>query len=214
MDLGHRKVAFITPYHQSQWCVERLRGVQHAFAAAGLPEGVALFDASVDNLLELMVRQKPFSTFRRHLRQFEDAVSRPYDLTQNLFEENLALHHMEAQFLKSHLEPYFRRALADSATTAWIGATDMVGLIALTFLRTNGVGVPQAKSVISYDDTIEAFGVGLSSYSFNVAAIVQAMFDHITSGPSRRARGPQVLEVPGVVMARATTGPVPGGPDS
>jgi hypothetical protein len=209
LDLGHRTVAFITPYHRSEWCIERLRGVKGAFAAAGLPDGVVLFDASVDNLLARMVKQKPFSTFQRQLRQFEDAVSRPYDLTQDLFEKNLALHHMEAQYLKSHLEPYLTRALQDRAITAWIGATDMVGLIALAFLRTGGVRVPQAKSVISYDDTIEAFGVGLSSYSFNVAAIVQAMFDHITSGPSRRARGPQVLAIPGVVMARATTGPAP-----
>jgi len=63
--------------------------------------------------------------------------------------------------------------------------------------------------VTALDNTEDSFGQGLTSYDFNVPAIVQTMFDHILEPRRSIPRAGPILEVPGVVMARQSSGPAP-----
>jgi DNA-binding LacI/PurR family transcriptional regulator/DNA-binding transcriptional regulator YhcF (GntR family) len=206
LDLGHRHVAFITPYANIEWSTSRMLGLQRAFERAGPACRLTVFDASIGDLWAHLLRVAPYRSLQRSVERFVSRTNRPYDGSQEPFPGTFTQHYMTSQFLKSHLEPCFRRALADHTITAWVAAHDMVGLVALGFLEGNGVRVPQEVSVVSYDDTIEAFGVGLSSYNFNVAAMAQAMLDHILRDARPRKAGAGVLEIPGTVMARRSSG--------
>jgi len=68
--------------------------------------------------------------------------------------------------------------------------------------------VPQDISVIGFDDGLEASLTRLTSYSFNGAAVMHAMLDHVLSGGRspllRGVRHP--IEVPGAIVVRQTTG--------
>ncbi|MBD3240531.1 MAG: hypothetical protein GF331_08090 [Chitinivibrionales bacterium] len=101
----------------------------------------------------------------------------------------------------------FERALRDTAITAWVAINDPCGYAALDFLHGKKVAVPDRIALIAFDDSVEAFVLGLSSYNFNVAAVVRAMIGHLLSppgGPS--ARAPRLVEVAGRVVARESTG--------
>jgi len=92
----------------------------------------------------------------------------------------------------------------DSAT-AWVAHNDTIALLALDYLQEHHVQLPQELSLIGFDDTLEGFGRGLSSYSFNVTAIVSAMFEHVLA-PRRTGPRSRVVEIPGMVLERQTSG--------
>jgi hypothetical protein len=64
-------------------------------------------------------------------------------------------------------------------------------------------------SVVSFDDTPEALHHGLTSYNFDVPAVVRAMLSHLheprASRLAARQHAPVVIE--GFVTERGTSGP-------
>jgi DNA-binding LacI/PurR family transcriptional regulator len=62
-------------------------------------------------------------------------------------------------------------------------------------------------SLIGFDDTLEAYLQGLSSYSFNLPAIINAALEHVLA-PKRTGRCKPMQELPGMVMERRTSGSV------
>jgi len=84
---------------------------------------------------------------------------------------------------------------------------DLLALPILDQLSEERVRVPDELSVVSFDNTMPAQLKGLSSYSFNYPAIVNAMLEHILD-PKRTRSGDGVVEVPGMVVERQTSGSV------
>lgn len=207
--LGHRRIAVFTPFSESVWSRIRIEGMQRVVARAGRECSLEVFDATLPQLWDRIMENPVFDDYFRSVERFAQATNRPGDSTEDLFTGNVTRHYIMSQFLKSHMTPYFRRALADPGITAWVGANDLVGLVALGFLRGEGVPVPGRVSVVSFDDIIEAFGVGLSSYNFNVPSIVRAMLEHVMAPPRLHRTVIDDYEIPGMVMARQSTGPPP-----
>jgi DNA-binding LacI/PurR family transcriptional regulator len=114
---------------------------------------------------------------------------------------------MEDRHFRAHAEPLFRKALALKRVTAWVCVNDAMALVAQDYLKARKIGMPQRLSLIGFDDTMEAFGQGLSSYNFNVANVVQTMLGHLLK-PSRKSETAAAVELPGIVMQRTTSGPV------
>lgn len=85
---------------------------------------------------------------------------------------------------------------------------DDLALIALDYLREAGVRLPRKMSPVGFDDTLEGFGEGLTSYSFNVAAIVNEMLEHVLAPGRTRPRDGSV-EMAGMVVERQTSGEAP-----
>jgi DNA-binding LacI/PurR family transcriptional regulator/DNA-binding transcriptional regulator YhcF (GntR family) len=109
---------------------------------------------------------------------------------------------------ESNIETFFAQALASSAATAWVCATDIIGFGALRFLRAHGVDVPGDISVLGFDNTpVEALEHRLTSFDFNAAAFVHQMLHFIIRPP--RPRGEhhhEPVEVEGTIIERDTTG--------
>ena len=58
-----------------------------------------------------------------------------------------------------------------------------------------------------FDDTVAAFGHGLTSYNFNMPAVVAAMIGFILS-PQRPPAGCDdagIIDAPGMIMVRSST---------
>jgi LacI family transcriptional regulator len=85
---------------------------------------------------------------------------------------------------------------------------DAIAWPCVTLLRSRGVRVPQDICVAGFDDTLESFLNGLTSYNFNSEGAAQGMLNHILAPPRGPTRGrrQRVAEVPGFVSLRATTG--------
>jgi hypothetical protein len=109
-----------------------------------------------------------------------------------------------------HCAARIRAELARSETTAWVAFNDTLAFALLDILQAEGVAVPERISVVAFDDVPDAYDIGLTTYNFNISAIVNAMFDHILGGPlGRRLGNRRVVEIPGYVVERQTSGQAP-----
>jgi DNA-binding LacI/PurR family transcriptional regulator len=99
--------------------------------------------------------------------------------------------------------------LPRSGFTAWAGDSDGTCLSCLDYLQIKGVPVPDALSIVGFDDSFEAFLRRLTTYNFNGAAYMRAMLAHVLrphdSGASREPGG--FTTIPGYVVERWSAGP-------
>jgi DNA-binding LacI/PurR family transcriptional regulator/DNA-binding transcriptional regulator YhcF (GntR family) len=208
VSLGHRRAAVFCPSNTLLGWDERYRGIARAFEQAGCAEGTRLFSIPLGEDVALTRED-------RVLARYESYTHRTLDpdkdhLTDSFFPNHLAPF-LNAKRQQIRMAPLFQKALQDRTCTAWVGLSDSCARTALDFLHRRGVGVPGEISLVGFDNEAESFATGLSSYDFNMAAAVGAMLEHIMGSPlySSPAK-PQsvVVEIPGRVVARATTGPV------
>jgi DNA-binding GntR family transcriptional regulator/DNA-binding LacI/PurR family transcriptional regulator len=200
---GHRKIAYISPFHASV-SQSRLRGLQDSFRRAGFASGVVPF-ISLEYphewaLLESQKERRSRPAAPRHLSQPEKLVY-PYS--------RLSMHLEMEREIAACIEPFvarqFETALKDPQITAWVCYDDRIALFALDYLNYFKIPVPEKISLIGLDDTLEGLRRNLSSYNFNVHAVVNAMLDHVLRPPSpKRARPNEVVEIGGMVMDRTT----------
>ena len=123
---------------------------------------------------------------------------------------------MQTEFIEFARKRYrtgILSALSLRGVTAWVVENDQLAFVVLEVLRSRGVRVPERISVVGFDDEPDAFGVGLTTYNYNVSAYVDAMVDYILGGlSSRHLRGHGLTEIPGYVVERSSCDPVPSAP--
>ena len=100
-----------------------------------------------------------------------------------------------------YLQPLFEKALKTSSATAWVCSDDKSALAAMSFLASEGVGVPDDISVVGFDNWAGNFYCGLSSYDFNMnGMILQAL--GMIADPKSLNRIPPVMEFDGYLVER------------
>jgi hypothetical protein len=208
---GHQAAACISLVDTALWCRSRAEGVEEAFSRAGGNAKRFVLKHFADfSELDRALRSAP------HVRRLQADLA-AYEATANpdvpgrgdLFGANVYTSAIWGAFLRPHVEELFEQALADRALTAWAPVSDLVAFLALQFLKRKRVKVPADISVVGFDNTVEAFACGLSSYDFNEAAAVHAALEHLLKPPSPRGRRAALTasEVEGFVMQRRTTAP-------
>jgi DNA-binding LacI/PurR family transcriptional regulator len=209
LEMGHRHIAFVTPYGRHVWSRNRCAGCTAAFNAAGLSDHVHVFtpspiDAeeatkhSIDDLIPLVnMLLGAGDMIPGFLRS---------DFSSYLSAENLRRVYRGAQTGRI-LAPLFGKMLDDTRITAWVTVNDAVAFHALDFLSERGVRVPEDISLISFDDTFEASQRNLSSYNFNIPGVVHAVMSYLLN-PQRfsAARFGTEVELDGVVVTRKSCG--------
>jgi hypothetical protein len=207
MQQGHRRVAYIGAAHKSAWSQHRYRELGRVFASAGSEYGVTLFaDDEVAGPGELYEdpRLEP-AVARAVARGMPTALGLDPARTARFSERMgaIAVSTMRDTVRYERLWPLFGKAHEDESITAWVCANDEVALLALQFLKEQGVAVPRDISVIGFDDVPEAAVHGLTSYNFNLDGLVNAMLSHIIR-PSFTPKNRPAIEIEGVVIERGS----------
>lgn len=201
--LGHRKVAWLTSSPGHQWSEERQAGLQQAFESMGLGQAVVSY-ATREPLTLHGTQSTSGHGVGFDRSEMEHVPPQGYGFTRYRGTDSAKLRGI----LRQHLQPLFERALADRALTAWVGANDYVALAAMEFLREQGVTPGNRISVAGFDDGLDAVVEDLTSYSFNEERVVDAIINHVLAPhPPRTTDSGVMVDVPGMVMARGTTGP-------
>jgi DNA-binding LacI/PurR family transcriptional regulator len=211
LSLGHRRVACIALFSEEGWMRERIRALEDAYEEAGQSHGVGRFllqsPASMPELNRTFdERMREYAGIQRTVEQFyHTSLGLPAD-AKHLTAPDMSTYHMKAHFVQALMEPVFKNALLDKSITAWVCIQDQLALFALDFLRRNSIRVPRDISVVSIDDTIEAFGNRLNSYNYNMPAVVNALLRHVMSYKRSSAgeNAPGIIEVPGQIMDRGS----------
>jgi len=204
LERGHRRVAYISPYIRFDWCRDRFDGLRYSFARAGLNRGVApITDATLENYGEIhswISAQAWYRSVRRHAQSIETIADRRFGVDDHLLLDRHVLPGLVNRFIDHRVRPLFQTALRDRGVSAWVVTNDMVALLALRFLGQRRDG---HVAVVGFDGSPEASLHGLTSYSFNVAAVVHEGLNHVL-GPGRGRRG-RVVVVPGLLVERDST---------
>lgn len=204
---GHRDIACFSINNSAPWCRNRTAGVRRAWEIAG--GGAGTFSLhKIDQLTHLFgvtsedSAKEPFVSLMKQFARFDKALGID-NLSQSHSLYDHAIPYMFDRYVAQRLLPLFEQALSERRATAWVVVTDVAALAALEFLRGKGVSVPGDIALAGFDDTVEAFGSGLTSYNFNVPAVVDRLLGHVLGhGPTH---GDSPVELPGAVMERATT---------
>jgi DNA-binding LacI/PurR family transcriptional regulator len=115
------------------------------------------------------------------------------------------------------MEPLCERALKDGAITAWVAANDETATILMDFLQMRGVKVPRQISVISFDNFHDAARRRLTSYDFNLRAVLHAALTFLVhTAEFTDLRRKSVIEMPGMLVERESVRKATGtgSPDS
>ncbi|QQS03462.1 MAG: substrate-binding domain-containing protein [Fibrobacterota bacterium] len=193
--LGHRHLAYVSPWHASRWSQNRLQGMQKE---AALHDGrVESFHLEGESDWD---RLGPAWTDPVLMKRFpEGLLSRLVEGSAEPF-RTMAIHHLGWNRIRSDLAPVFEKALASKAT-AWVVANDLCACFALRWLRERGVDVPGKVSVAGFDDTLDALRNDLTSYRFSTTAMAREMIYQILSPHAIR----KISHHAGIVVERGST---------
>lgn len=201
-ELGHDHAAFISPFHVSEWSRNRLSGLRRAYAAESGGKVEAYTFDKLRYITDVRGMVKPALLDMAHSwwRQASPDARTVLESSERRVRE-ATLRAIEHEALRVMAAPLFTRARAEPAISAWVCANDQVATLALEFL--GGAGSPAQRCVVGFDDSSEALGLGLTSYSTNAGGAVQAMLGHVL-GRGPRSAGSRV-EIDGVVVERRST---------
>jgi len=208
VELGHRKAAFFPPKHEANDDIPntRLKGIAETFTCA--TTSISIFNRPVPKSKQLAFSSQNFNLFISSLRPVVRDFIRKYGLRNecSVYVSYCAKIYTDLELRSVLYHDDFNDALAQSGITAWVCYNDTIALGALDFLKSKGVEVPKTISVIGFDDTIEGLGRGLTSYNFNIPAIIDAILAYLLFPMRKLKKGPpDIVEIPGKIMEREST---------
>ena len=216
IELGHRRVAVLSPFGEAGWSGNRLRGVVHAFRAAGLDGALVLATPALcddDALRRAVARTRGYRALARATERLRVALDPGRTPDEARIPRGLAFRTFTSDAVAGQARPLFERALAEPGVSAWVGVNDAVALAALRFLPAARRRVPEDVSVVGFDNAIDALRAGLASYDFNVSALADALVEHVVGWRSRGGRDlAPVVEIPGTLVERASLDVPPARP--
>ena len=213
LGLGHRSIAYFSPFHKINWSRERLAGLRDVARAGGTEATVVPFTI---NQYTRTAEYLPSALRHWDLAPLLDSYERwlqgaPETLRSRVepeIESSLKWAYLAGEVYR-HMEPLFRKALAVKKITAWVAANDNVAAMMLDFLARKKVPVPDRLSVVSFDNSTVALRNYLTSYDFNMQQFASAIVSFILKkGYFARSRKETELEIEGTLVERMTTGAV------
>jgi DNA-binding LacI/PurR family transcriptional regulator len=202
LGLGHKRIAFFSPY-TAPLAKDLAAGLIQAAAMTGQPDAIADFaqkqlSSSEELGRTVMTRYNKFVHIGPGLPPDYSEVHRRLARSSWDVFEDATLYEM--------LEPSFDQALADTNITAWVGSDDTVALMAWSYLRSRKRSVPGDISLVGFDNTFEALQFDITSYDFSVSATASAAL-HFLLRPSwaARIRGLSRPRIDGTVIQRGST---------
>ena len=216
--LGHRRIAYICAQHHSDWSQRRLDGIREALRAAGArealveltldrmsmgPDALSRVNAAAERSLLPYLRTtalQPFAALPPVVRQrLWQRVSTPV-LTQLSWTMNEVIGPVR------DLIPLAQQALADPTITAWVAGNTITALACHDLLLSSRVRVPQNVSLVGFDDSVDTATQRLTMFDFDAEGAVSACLSHVL-GPSRARPARSMVDIPGYLITRLTTGP-------
>jgi DNA-binding LacI/PurR family transcriptional regulator len=212
--LGHKHIAFISPFHKAQWSKIRYAACDAMYRDAGCTNGVTplvldRFAYQWDYIKKLETPESLQALISRYTQQdklahaefFKKFGNFSYSISRYLTEWNCAI-----DDIYQKMTPLFQKALNDRRISAWLVANDFAAMMALDFLKEKKVSVPEELSVMAFDNTLDAMEYQLSTYDFNDNGIITMIIRYIISPSTIPAREREkIFEVDGTIVVRRST---------
>jgi DNA-binding LacI/PurR family transcriptional regulator len=204
--LGHREIAFISPFHKSKWSKVRLSGIIEVFSKQGPGYKVHPFtlpdsENEWDFTNHVMMRNDLDQLFNVKGIMAESDIHLNKRI-ENIRNEGIKL--LRDTLILKEISRFLDYIYNTASITALVGANDHCALLSLDYLRGRGVNVPSRLSLAGFDNSFEALINGLTSYSFNTHSMVSSMIEFITGSPDGE-KSASVIFSDGSIIERTTT---------
>ena len=213
LQLGHHRVAYISPLHGALWSKERLAGLASTYETAGFGDSVQAF--TLDNYINRMSFRK--DAYDHWYNADVEAAHKVLDKEIGIISMRIASQeaHGAADYVKfamvykeiqAQLNKLFDAALKDSSITAWIAGNDLVASYAVDYIVEKKILCPQKISLISFDDSVSSQRNGITSYNFNIPNTARSMLSFVLkTGYFAVKRSGRPIELDGLVVVRTST---------
>lgn len=201
LELGHKSIAFFSPFNFHEWSKARLAGLKEVYSCdSGIQVKPYVLDKFEWTSFRYMTKTSIFENLFNMI-SVQDKLPEGVLKLLNGIEPVLSTS-MAEETVRVFMQPLFKKAFTDKECTAWVCANDPIALMALDFLKNQNPNI----SVIGFDDTFEAFRAGLTSYNFNVNALVNSMLSYLVNPSSHPViRSSKIFEVEGMLVERSST---------
>jgi hypothetical protein len=213
--LGHRSVGYFSAHFEQSWSSDNWKSLKRVYDAAGAGFRTRRFTsdrpfAGVPDAESYDVAGPAFDFAAKN------APSLPHG-TPALLREHLSRisgsavnHSWYVWGLACCLEPAFRKALQDPSITAWVCSLDDEAILALLFLKRNGIAVPRRISVVGFLNGLESLKNNLASCSDNYEGILHSAIDFIIRpNVLGSARSKKTIRFGSVLVERGSLGQAP-----
>ena len=203
--LGHMRSAFLTTVMTHQWHEKRVRGLRSAYLAAGPGFDISVIGLdSVPDYKEVFAVVEKSDAYRQlvaHRQRYPELFGHELAALADRFYSDQAMGYLSAHYWYALMHPLFDKAYAREDISAWACVTDLIGILAIDYL---GKHPQRSIAVVGFDDTPDALRSGLSSYNFNIPAVVRFVFDYLGGRySSSTLQNPVVID--GVVTHRRSS---------
>ncbi|MBD3343506.1 MAG: GntR family transcriptional regulator [Chitinivibrionales bacterium] len=207
LQAGHRHIAWISPFHESSWSRNRLKGLQQAFLTGNTERSIQAFTLNKpSNIYGYYFKE---SQERCNYKPLNEAFtawrkSNPVefgDALEHLFRYEIPIKALPGAVLAGKMKAIFAKALTYKNISLWICANDWVALQAISFCKAAGVNVPEKTAVMGFDNSSESLVEGLTSFDFGIRSLAGRMLGFIANMrliPFRK----RPVEEPGRVIFR------------
>jgi len=205
---GHRRMAFISPFHGDAWSQNRCAGVRRVIGLAGNGHSLTEFtsgkSAKTGEYHQEARLASRASRFEKQFLRWQQQAPPIYrqDLLA-LRETDIPLRYM-SMGTRAAVYALLDKAVRDRTITAWIMASDHAALMAWDYCHEKKIDVPDTIAIVGFDDHIAASMRRITSYNYNFGAFASTAV-HFLLRPndgfwSRR----RVVEIRGKIMVRET----------
>jgi DNA-binding transcriptional regulator YhcF (GntR family) len=183
---GHKRIAYISPFHKSPWSQNRLAGLKKA--AMAYPDIRIIPYVSADYLNDYFFLEKIIgeSSFGKELISEVAEKLHPFlrsRISSIQYEHDILL---RDNLIFTVCEEFIKDAFKDSSITAWVCANDQIAVLITDYWNYCSVPLSQRPALIGFDNSFKSFERNISSYEFNTSGEVQNMLNHLLYPNSTR----------------------------
>ncbi len=200
---GHKKIAYISPFHKSPWSQNRLAGLKKAAMEYQDIRIIPYVSTEYLNDYFFMVKIIGESSFDKKL------VSEIAGRLHPFFRDRIASIKYEHDILLRDnmiftvCEQFIKEASNDRSITAWVCANDHIAVLITDYWNYYSVPLSQRPALIGFDNSFKSFEQNISSYEFNTSGEIQNMLNHLLYPNSTSLlNGSQEVRLSGKIIER------------
>ncbi|MBD3419334.1 MAG: GntR family transcriptional regulator [Chitinivibrionales bacterium] len=213
LDLGHRHIAYISPFHQSEWSQNRYKGLLETMTTAHADNTAAAYTLNNPSAIHSTYMNEAqrighYPSLNKFYKKWNTKLPQEYrEVLDPVFAVTIPHIMLAKGEFRRRIRGLFAQALADKKITAWVCANDDVGLEAQQFLKLKEVAVPQRISLLSFDNKAQARQQELTSYMFPVRTAAHMALQFILFRSLFGAEHARTaIAIDGMIIGRQTTG--------
>lgn len=177
---GHKKIAYISPFHESPWSQNRFTGLKNA--AVAHPD-VRIYSFLCTEYLNDYFYLKTVldeSLFDKHC-SIHDIKEMIHPFLRNRIEAVRYEHDilLRDSRIFSACENLIKDASADRSITAWVCANDHIAVLITDYWDFCAIPFSERPALVGFDNSFNSFERNITSYEFNISGEVQQMLHHL-----------------------------------